>query len=288
MEAATSRPIPVGLLTIAVVTTVLVVVVVLVVLQITGPAPSSHGPTVVQEASTALVKEVTTVPAGAFDAVGDPSAPLLSAPSVLKDQPPLSIRGLPAVVWVGALFCPACAAERWALVIALGRFGTFDKLYTTASPGSEVFGDTPTFSFYGSEYYSKTVALSEVEEYGNAPSAYAPAGFQKLQSPNAFQKSVLGTYDVTRYAHPGWLPFVDVANKLVVSGSNFSPSVLAGLSMQTIAGDLSNPDSQVAPALLGAANRITAAICAATGARPASVCETPGVVSTSASLGFGS
>ena len=126
-----------------------------------------------------------------------------------------------------------------------------------------------------------------MEEYGNAPSADAPAGFQKLQTPNTFQKTVLGTYDVTPYAHPGWLPFIDVANKLVVSGSDFSPGVLTGLSMQRIAGELSDPDSQVAQALLGAANRITAAICSATGGRPTSVCDTPGVVSTSASLGLG-
>ena len=52
---------------------------------------------------------------------------------------------------------------------------------------------------------------------------------------------------------------MDVANQLVVSGSSFSPGVLSGLSMQQIANDLSDPDSQVAQALLGAANQITAA-----------------------------
>jgi hypothetical protein len=278
----------VGLLTLGVVTTVLVVVVVLVVLQLTGASPSAHAPTVVQQAPAALVQEVTTVPAKAFDSVGDPVAPLLDAPTVLTDKPPLSIKGLPAVVWVGALYCPACAAERWALVIALGRFGKFEKLFTTASAGSEVFGDTPTFSFDGSVYSSKMVAFSAVEEYGNQPSNYAPAGFQKLQSPNAFQASVLDSYDTSPYAHPGWLPFIDVANKVVVSGSNFSPGVLSGLSMQQIASQLANPDTQAAHALLGAANQITAAICAASGARPANVCGTRAVVSTSANLGLGS
>ena len=125
-------PVPVGLLTLGLVSIVLVVVVVLVVLQLTGASPSFPVPTDVQRASTALVQELTSVPASAFDAVGDPSAPLLSTPSVLTGKPPLSIGKLPAVLWVGALYCPACAAERWALVIALGRFGTFDKLFTTA------------------------------------------------------------------------------------------------------------------------------------------------------------
>lgn len=286
-----SHTIPVGLLTLGVVTTVLVVVVVLVVLQLTG-ASTPRAPTVVQQASTALVQEVTTVPASAFDSIGDLSAPLLSAPTVLTGKPTLSINGLPAVVWVGALYCPTCAAERWALVIALGRFGTFDKLFTTASATSEVFADTPTFSFDGSVYRSTRVAFSAVEEYGNQPSVYAPAGFQKLQSPNSFQASVLRSFDAAPYAHPGLLPFIDVANKMTVSGSTFSPGVLAGMSMQQIAGELSsplsNPASQAAPALLGAANQITAAICAATGEQPTAVCGTPAVVSVSASLGLSS
>jgi hypothetical protein len=284
----TSHPVPVGILTLAVVAIVLGVVVVLVVLQLTGASTQAHGPTVVQQAPASLVQEVTAVPASAFDSVGDPSAPLLSAPTVLTGRPALTVGGLPAVVWVGGLYCPTCAAERWALVIALGRFGNFDKLFTTASAGSEVFADTPTFSFDGAVYRSPTVALSAVEEYGNQASAYAPAGFQKLQTPDALQQSVLRSYDVAPYAHPGLLPFIDVANKMVVSGSSFSPGLLGGLSMQQIATGLADPTSQTADALLGAANQLTAAICAATTEQPAIVCGTPAVVSTSESLGLGS
>jgi len=282
-----SHPVPVGILTLGVVATVLVVVVVLVVLQLTGASTQAHGPNYVEQASAALLQEVTTVPASAFNAVGDPSAPLLSTPSVLTGRPALSIKGLPAVVWVGALYCPTCAAQRWALVIALGRFGTFGKLFTTASAGSEVFADTPTFSFYDSVYTSRTVALSAVEEYGNQPSAYAPAGFQKLQSPDALQSSVMRSYDVAPYAHPGLLPFIDVDNRMIFSGSSFSPGVLSGMSMQQIASGLQIPSSQVSEALLGAANQITAAICLATGGRPDDVCGTPAIVNTSENLGLG-
>jgi hypothetical protein len=282
----TSHPVPVGLLTLGVVAIVLLVVVVLVVLQLTGTSTQAHAPTDVEQASAGLVQELETVPASTFDAVGDPSAPLLSAPTVLSGKPVLEVNRLPAVVWVGALYCPTCAAERWALVIALSRFGTFDKLFTTASAGSEVFADTPTFSFDGSVYRSRTVALSAVEEYGNQPSAYAPAGFQKLQSPDALESSVMRSYDVAPYAHPGWLPFLDVAGKMVVSGSSFSPGVLSGLSMQQIANALSDPADQAAQALLGSANQITAAICAATQARPADVCSTPAITSTSKILGL--
>ena len=72
-----------------------------------------------QEAPAALVQAVTDIPASVFNSVGDPSEPVISdATSVVRGTPSLTIHGLPAVVWVGALFCPGCAAERWALVPA--------------------------------------------------------------------------------------------------------------------------------------------------------------------------
>ncbi len=102
----------------------------------------------------------------------------------LESQPALTLDRKPAVVWVGALYSPYSAAERWALVIALGRFGTFEKLYTTTSSASEVFGGTETFSFDGADYRSPTVSLAAVEEYGNTSSAVAPAGYEKLAEPD--------------------------------------------------------------------------------------------------------
>ena len=131
------------------------------------------------------------------------------------------------------------------------------------------------------------VRLSSVEEYGNQPSDRAPAGFDKLETPDAFQESVLRSYDVSPYARSGWLPFVDVDNKMIVSGASFSPSVLSGMTMQQIAGQLSVPGSEAATSLLGAANQFTAAICSATRGRPSDVCNTPAIVSTSDSLGLG-
>jgi thiol-disulfide isomerase/thioredoxin len=280
-----SRPLPVGILTLAVVLVVLAVVVVLVGFELTGTTYLGLTKSV-QQAPAALVQEVSTIPASDFDAVGDPSVPLLSAPAVVEDGPRLALDGKPAVVWVGALYCPYCAAERWALVIALGRFGTFTKLYTTSSSTTEVFGGTETFSFDGSVYRSSTIALAAVEEYGNSSSAVAPPGYEKLQKPTGFESAVVGSYDKSPWADPGRLPFLDVANRIVVSGSSFSPAVIGGLSMQQIATDLTDPGGQVAQALLGAADQITSAICAATGDTPASVCSSPAVLETSERLGL--
>ena len=42
--------------------------------------------------------------------------------------PPLTSDGKPLVVYIGAEYCPFCAAERWPMVVALSRFGTFSGL----------------------------------------------------------------------------------------------------------------------------------------------------------------
>jgi hypothetical protein len=285
--SVSSRPVPSGLLTLAVVLIVLVAVLGLVVKEITSSTPVGFAPAV-QQAPSALVQDVTNIPARVFNKVGDPSPPLLSAPSLVQHGPALLIRGLPAVVWIGALYCPACAAERWALVIALGRFGTFDRLYATTSASSEVYPDTVTFSFDGATYHSTKVALAAVEEFGNEPSQRAPAGYERLAYPTPLETSTMRSYDRAPWANSAQLPFLDVANRIVVSGSSFLPGVLQGLTMQQVATDLMRPSTLVAQEIVGAANQITAAICAASADPPVAVCSSPAVVLTSTLMGLGS
>ena len=60
---------------------------------------------------------------------------------------------------MGAEYCPYCAAERWALVMALSKFGTFTDLQGTTSSATDTNPSTPTFSFYGSTYTSKYLSF---------------------------------------------------------------------------------------------------------------------------------
>jgi hypothetical protein len=71
------------------------------------------------------------------------------------------------VLYVGAEFCPFCAAERWPLLLALSRFGTFSNLKESHSSAADVFPNTPTVSFYGSTYESDYVAFTPVETATN-------------------------------------------------------------------------------------------------------------------------
>jgi hypothetical protein len=53
---------------------------------------------------------------------------------------PYLSNGKPVVLYIGAEFCQYCAIERWALIMALMRFGNFTSLHYMTSAPSE--GDT--------------------------------------------------------------------------------------------------------------------------------------------------
>jgi Domain of unknown function (DUF929) len=203
-----------------------------------------------------------SVPAATLDAVGSPSGDVL--PSKIGNGTVLKgADGKPLITYIGAEYCPYCAAERWALAVALSRFGTFSNLSGTHSSDSDVFPDTQTLSFYGSSYTSPYIDFQPVEETTNQA---AGDGYQTLQTPTAAQSALVAKYDPQ-----GSIPFLDIANRYLITGASFSPQVLQGLSRSQIAADLSNPDSAVAQAIDGTANDITAAISAVTGNQPSSV-----------------
>jgi hypothetical protein len=287
-DAAPARRVPMALVTWAFVLIVMLIVVVLLVVKVTRGSTIVHPPPVAA-APAAVVREATSVPPAVYDAVG---APELEAPGAvaLTGQPPVTVGGRPAVVYVGAEFCPYCAAQRWALVTALGRFGTFSHLGATSSSTNEVFPATPTFSFDGSSFRSPYVAFVPVEEYGATAASTAPAGFPALHPPNPLQWALLRRYDEAPYVPgSGTLPFVDVDNRLVVSGAGvgFSPGLLQGVSMGQIATDLSESSNAVTQAVLGEANTLSAAICAADGELPSTVCRSAGVLAGARRLASG-
>lgn len=281
------RRVPMALVTWVFVVLILLIVVVLLIVKITRGSTTVVPPPVAP-ASSGVVHAATSVPSAVFDAVGAQQA-ADPGEAVLTGQPALSIEGRPAVVYVGAEFCPYCAAERWALVTALGRFGSFAHLGATASSTAEVFPGTPTFTFDGTTYRSRYVTFAAVEEYGDRPSVTAPAGFPRLHEPTPVEWALVRRYDTGPFVPgTGTLPFVDVGNRLVVSGAGigFSPGVLQGRSMAQVADDLSDPTNSDARAVLGAANKLSAAICATTGGKPASVCRSPGVRAGASRLGL--
>jgi hypothetical protein len=217
-----------------------------------------------------VVATTTSVPAATLDTVGAGQA--TGHPASVTGAP-LTSGGKPEMLYMGAEYCPYCAAERWSMAVALSRFGTFSGLAATHSAAkngggqAEPFPDTSTLTFYGSAFTSKYLTFTPVEMNTNIPDP-STGGYTTLQTPTAAQIALLEKYDAASQS----IPFLDFGNRYVSVGASYDPGVLAGLSWSQIAGDLHNPDSPVAKSALGAANYMTAAICRLTGNQPASAC----------------
>jgi hypothetical protein len=214
-----------------------------------------------------VLANVTSVSPTTLSAIGEPSATAALMATGAKVALTTS-NGKPEILFVGAEYCPFCAAERWSVVEALSRFGTFSGLSATHSSTSDIYPDTQTFSFYGATYTSASLGFTSVELETNQPSGNS---YTTLQTMTSSEDALFSKYDKAPYTtQPGSIPFLDIDNKYILVGAGYSPQVLQGLSMQQIAAQLNDKSSTVAIAIDGEANRIAAAITAATGVQPGS------------------
>lgn len=236
-------------------------IVLVVVFVIVGAATRKKATSAVTGTATAsIVTALSAVPASVIDSIGAGTG---VTGATQTTGAALTSGGKPQVVYVGAEYCPYCAAERWALVQALTRFGTFTNLGTTTSSSTDVYPSTATLDFHGSSYTSQYLTFSPYEqEDGNAkPLDTVPAGISALHT------SIGG----------GSYPFIDLGGTSYIKGATYDPAVLKGLTQAQIADALSDPSSPVAKAVVAAANRITAQLCTLTGNQPAAVCSAAGV-----------
>jgi hypothetical protein len=254
---------------------IIVVVAVVVALVVTGgnsPAGGSGpGTPPTGSALASLITTTTTVPAATLDQVG--AGQVSSTPTSITGAP-LTSGGKPELLYIGAEYCPYCAAERWAMIVALSRFGTFSGLATTHSAAkngagqAEVYPNTPTWTFAHASYTSKYLAFVPVEIYTNIPDP-STGGYTPLQTLTAEQQALLTKYDT---AYGGAIPFLDFGNKYLSVGASYDPGILKGLTWDQIAADLHDPASPVAAGVNGTANYLTAAICGLTNDQPAFAC----------------
>jgi thiol-disulfide isomerase/thioredoxin len=230
-----------------------------------------------------VLKGITTVPTATSDKVG--ATGVTSVPISIK-APALTAGGKPKVLYVGAEYCPYCAAERWPVVVALSRFGTWSGLGAATSSSADVFPNTPTLSFHGATFTSDYLTFSGYETQTNKQvgGQYTPLD----TVPSADQK-IFDTYNKPPYiaGSTGGIPFIDIAGKYVSSGASFGPELLAGMTRAEIARAINDPSSKIGKAVLANANVLTAAICQATGAKPANVCGSSGVMAGAAALANG-
>lgn len=212
-------------------------------------------------APASVVSAVTGVPVSALDSIGAGKAE--ADPADLTGQN-LPSGGKPQVLYIGAEWCPFCAAERWPMVIALARFGSFSGLATTESSPSDSYPRTPTFTFYGATYTSQYLDFVAREAYSN----------QVVNGQYALLDRLTSTEKSLFAKGGGGFPYLNVGGKYRV-GVQYSPDVLKGKTLEQIAAALSDPANPIAKAIDGSANILTAALCAITGEQPAAVCSSP-------------
>jgi hypothetical protein len=243
---------------------------------------SSGSATPTGQALANLVTTTTSVPTATLDKIGGGTT--TSPPKTISGAG-LTSGGKPEVLYIGAEYCPYCAAERWAMVVALSRFGTLSGLgliHSAAEDGAgqaEPYPNTATWTFAHASYTSTYLTFTPVETYTNVPDP-ATGFYTPLQTLTAQQQALLTKYDS---ANGGAIPFISYGNKYLTVGASYNPGVLAGLTWNQIAADLHNPGSPVAAGVLGTANYLTAAICGLTDNQPASAC-TPVVKSLQAKI----
>jgi hypothetical protein len=231
-----------------------------------------------------IARLVTHVPPTTLDQIGagDISGPPSFGVFKLHGGP-LASHGKPELLSLSLAWCPHCAANSWALAVALSRFGAltgvrvidsgtyFCKL--AANPCAlgpiSCYPHTHGLSFFGTTYHSSYLSFAEV--------TLQDVLGHNLESPTRQENSASASFNPQ-----GAAPAVDVGGAYGFLNSGYSPGTLAHKSWSEIAGGLADPHNPIARRVDGLANLFTAALCKATAGRPARVCKSSGVLAAGA------
>lgn len=252
-----------GIVTIAL---VVVVVAVLVIVKVAG---GGSGSGTVDQASppagtpipAATLAKLQSVPVSTLAAA--PTGGIVTTPQSVND-PALTSDGKPELLYIGAEFCPHCAAQRWPLYIALSKFGTFSP-----QPGrihsANLDGDVPTLTFYGTTYSSPYLTFTPVEVDTNKPQGN---GYAPLQTPTQAQ---LTLWEDT---NGGAFPFVDFGGKKVLPSAQYLFTPLENLPFSTVAAQVGNNSTTIGADIDASAAQLITTICdSLSNHKPAAVCS---------------
>jgi len=167
----------------------------------------------------------------------------------VTDQP-LNRAGRKSLVYfMGAGFCPFCAAERWAIVKALARFGTWEGLVEDKSAGrDEKYLNVPTFSLARANYSSAHVEFAGKET--------ADRNFEPLQELDDSDYEILDMYNPDQM-----IPFLLVDGQYMQVGAGFSPELILNMSHEQVRAELDKLDSAIGKAIRAEIDNITALVC---------------------------
>jgi Domain of unknown function (DUF929) len=258
-----------------------------VVAGITVGVVRAHGPgqqpaagdTAASDGAASLLQEINGISPAVVRAVGSgglhDQLQSLGTTPILED----SATKKPIVFFVASEACPDCAAQRWPLVLALARFGTFSHLPLIALDAGTSSPALATFTFAGAAYTSPYIVFSGAE--------LKDLTGKQLQSLGTAGQQLVGQYDAPPYVAAntaGFIPWLDIANRFAMQGSSYSPAVIGNLDWGHVVTRFSNAGDPVTKAIVGSANYITAAICSVTSMQPSSVCTAAPIASMAANI----
>ncbi len=175
----------------------------------------------------------------------------------ITDVPLKRESGKSLVFFMGAGFCPFCAAERWAIVSAMSNFGKWEGLVDTASADhDEKYLNIPTVSFARARYES-----DHVEFVGRET---ADRNFEPLQELGEKDYEILDTFNPDQI-----IPFLLVDGQFMQVGAGYGPQILEGMDHAEVKAELANPVSPVGKEMKAEIDNITALICKSIGGKAA-------------------
>ena len=197
----------------------------------------------------------------------------VSSPEKLPPSAPqLSSGGHPEIMFICAEYWSKCAAERWALVMALSKFGTFTTLNGTTSSATQTSPRTPTFSFYGAGYSSKylTLVTDELETNTDMGGGEYPL----LQPPTNQEMTLMNAWDRAPYTTiKTSIPFAYIGGTFLLTTAQYDAGAISQMSFQDAARIMSSGTNPVSSHAEAAAGYLLADFCALTRDQPGSVCS---------------
>jgi hypothetical protein len=218
---------------------------------------------------------------------------------------PIVIDGKPSVVYIGATTCPYCGENRWAMALALSRFGNFTALYNGYSALQD--GDVPTLYWvqantttasgvdFGNHYSSSLINFisAEYESPITGHFEIQPLSFFLSRAPNAtYYKAIAfmnstGKFEGTPFTL--WGDSLVSGADAVIIGNNATTAhnwqYIASMTHAQILNQLASFNDQFAWGEYAAADLYIAEICPSIN-DTAQVCSLPAIKSIGQQLGL--
>jgi Domain of unknown function (DUF929) len=236
-------------------------------------------------APAAIARLVTNVPASTLNKVGAGSILPSQAFGVFNLKGQLTKDGKPEVLSMNLAWCPHCAANSWALAVALSRFGRLTglRVINTGTYYCKIASNSCTLqpflcypythglSLFGTRYQSSYLSFGEI--------VLQDVQGHNLQKPTRSEGRAIGSFD-----QQGETPALDVGGAYGFLNAGYDPGSLAHKTWSQIAGSLAKPHDPLSRHIDGLANLFTAAFCKVTKGRPVDVCASKGVLAAGARL----